>query len=105
MTSGAAPLALPYLFETGDFDHLLSELKERFDCIIFDAAPLGESPRFDFLASRVDGVLVVIKAEATSVTIGLEIKKLLDEAGAFIFGAIVNQPQDYVPQFFRRFVA
>jgi capsular exopolysaccharide synthesis family protein len=105
MTSGAAPLALPYLFETGNFDQLLADLKERFDCIIFDAAPLGNHLDSIFLASRVDGVLLVIKAEATSVPIGVAIKKLLDEAGARILGAIVNQPQEYVPQFFRRFVA
>jgi capsular exopolysaccharide synthesis family protein len=105
MTSGAAPLALPYLFETGNFDQLLTDLKERFDSIIFDAAPLANHLDSIFLASRVDGVLLVIKAESTQVPIGLEIKKLLDEAGARVLGAIVNQPQEYIPQFFRRFVA
>jgi protein-tyrosine kinase len=105
MTSGAALLAPPHLFANGNFDQLLADLKEKFDCIIFDAAPLATHLDSMFLASRVDGVLLVIKAEVTQVTIGLEVKKLLDEVGARILGAVVNQPQDYVPQFFRRFIA
>lgn len=105
MTSGVAPLAPPYLFETGNFDQLLADLRGKFDCIIFDAAPLAMHLDSIFLASRVDGVLLVIKAESTQVTVGLEIKKLLDEAGAQVLGAVVNLPQDYAPSFFRRFLA
>jgi capsular exopolysaccharide synthesis family protein len=105
MTCGSAPLAPPYLFEAGPFDELLTGLKEKFDYIIFDAAPLGLHLDSTFLASRVDGVILVLKAESTQVQVGQEIKKRLEEAGARILGVVVNQTQDYVPPLLRRLLA
>jgi capsular exopolysaccharide synthesis family protein len=102
MTSGAAALAPPYLFEAGAFDDLLTGLKEKFDYIIFDAAPLGLHLDSVFLASRVDGVILVVKAETTQVDVGLAIKKRLEEAGARFLGVIVNQTQNYIPKALRR---
>ncbi len=102
MTSGSAALAPPYIFEAGAFDELLLTLKERFDYIIFDAAPLGLHLDSVFLASRVDGVILVIKAETTQVDVGLSIKKRLEEVGARFLGVVVNQTQNYVPKALRR---
>lgn len=102
MTSGSATLAPPYIFEAGAFDELLVGLKERFDYIIFDAAPLGLHLDSVFLASRVDGVILVIKAETTQVDVGLSIKKRLEEVGARFLGVVVNQTQNYIPKALRR---
>jgi capsular exopolysaccharide synthesis family protein len=102
MTSGSAAFAPPYLFDAGAFDELLTGLKERFDYIIFDAAPLVLHLDSVFLASRVDGVILVVKAETTQVDVGLTIKKRLGEAGARFLGVVVNQPQNYVPQALRQ---
>lgn len=102
MTSGSAALAPPYIFEGGAFDELLAGLKERFDYIIFDAAPVGLHLDSVFLASRVDGVILVIKAETTQVDVGLSIKKRLEEVGARFLGVVVNQTQNYVPKALRR---
>lgn len=102
MTSGSATFAPPYLFEAGAFDELLTGLKEKFDYIIFDAAPLGLHLDSVFLASRVDGVILVVKAETTQVDVGLTIKKRLGEAGARFLGVVVNQTQNYVPQALRQ---
>jgi capsular exopolysaccharide synthesis family protein len=105
MTSGSAAFAPPYLFEAGAFDELLTGLKEKFDYIIFDAAPLVLHLDSVFLASRVDGVILVVKAEATQVDVGLAIKKRLGEAGARFLGVVVNQTQNYVPQALRQLLA
>jgi capsular exopolysaccharide synthesis family protein len=105
MTSGSPPLAPPYLFEIGPFDELLTDLKAKFDYIIFDAAPLAAHLDSTFLASRVDGVLLVIKAEATQIRTGQEIKKKLDDIGARTLGVVVNQTRNYVPPFLHRLLA
>jgi capsular exopolysaccharide synthesis family protein len=105
MTSGSAALAPPYLFEAGAFDDLLIGLKDKFDYIIFDAAPLGLHLDSIFLASRVDGVILVVKAETTQVDVGLAIKKRLEEAGARFLGVVVNQTQNYVPKALRQLLA
>ena len=102
MTSGAAPLSPPYLFEAGPFEELLSGLKEKFDYIVFDAAPLGWHLDSTFLASRVDGVILVIKAESTQVELGMDIKKRLEEVGARVLGVVVNRAQDFVPKALRK---
>lgn len=105
MTSGSAVLAPPYIFEVGAFDELLSGLKEKFDYIVFDAAPLGLHFDSIFLASRVDGVILVIKAETTQVDVGMTIKKRLEEAGAHFLGVVVNQAQNYVPKALRQLLS
>jgi capsular exopolysaccharide synthesis family protein len=105
MTSGSAALAPPYIFEAGAFDELLTGLKEKFDYIIFDAAPLGLHLDSVFLASRVDGVILVVKAEATQVDVGLMIKKRLEEVGAHFLGVVVNQTQNYIPKALRQLLS
>lgn len=105
MTSGSAALAPPYLFEAGAFDDLLTGLKDKFDYILFDAAPLGLHFDSVFLASRVDGVILVIKAETTQVDTGLAIKKRLEDAGAHFLGVVVNQAQNYIPKALRRLLS
>ncbi|MBI3303111.1 MAG: CpsD/CapB family tyrosine-protein kinase [Deltaproteobacteria bacterium] len=105
MTSGSAPLAPPYLFEAGPFDELLADLKEKFNYIVFDGAPLAIHLDSIFLASRVDGVILVVKAESTPVEAGQEVKRKLDEVEAQLLGVIVNRIQTYVPQFVRRLLA
>lgn len=98
MTSGSGPLAPPYLFESGYFDELLAQLRTKFNYIIFDAAPLGLHLDATFLASRVDGVLLLIKAEATMTEEAQAMKKQLEAVGAKILGVVMNQTKDYVPK-------
>lgn len=105
MTSGSAALAPPYIFEAGAFDELLAGLKEKFDYIIFDAAPLGLHLDSVFLASRVDGVILVVKAETTQVDVGLTIKKRLEEVGAHFLGVVVNKTQNYIPKALRQLLS
>lgn len=105
MTSGSAAFAPPYIFEASAFDELLSGLKEKFDYVVFDAAPLGLHFDSIFLASRVDGVILVIKAETTQVNVGITIKKRLEEAGAHFLGVVVNQTQNYIPKALRQLLS
>lgn len=105
MTSGSAALAPPYIFEAGAFDELLTGLREKFDYILFDAAPLGLHLDSVFLASRVDGVILVVKAETTQVDVGLTIKKRLEEVGAHFLGVVVNKTQNYIPKAIRQLLS
>lgn len=75
MTCGSAPLAPPYLFENGRFGELLAKLQDKFDYVIFDAAPMKSYLDAVFLATRVDGVILIVKAEATPIEVGREVKK------------------------------
>ncbi len=105
ISSGSAPLAALHLFEDGKFDELLASLRERFDHVVFDTAPLARHLDAICIARRVDGVILVVKAESTPVEAGQEMKKKLDEAGAPILGVVVNQTQDYVPRFLRQLLS
>ena len=102
MTCGSAPLAPPYLFENGTFADLLEKLRDKFDYIIFDAAPMKSYLDAVFLATQVDGVILIVKAEATPIEVGLDIKKRLEEVNAPIIGVVVNRTKDYVPGFLRK---
>ena len=97
-----APLAPPHLFENGQFGGMLDKLKEQFDYVVFDTAPLRSYLDAIFLASLVDGVVLVVKAESTLVEVGKEIKARLHKVGAPILGVVVNQAEDYIPRFIRQ---
>ncbi len=105
MTSGSVSLAAPHLYRAGTFDELLASLKEKFDYVLFDAPPMSMHLDATFLASRVDGVILVVKAESTQVEEAQEVKKRLDNVEARILGVVVNKTQDYVPRFIRRLLS
>ena len=55
-----------------------------------------------FLATRVDGVILIVKAEDTPIEVGLEVKKRLEEVNAPVLGVVVNRTKEYVPKFIRK---
>jgi capsular exopolysaccharide synthesis family protein len=103
LTHGPVSLAPMEVFEGDAINTLLTALKQRFDFIIFDAAPLLEFPDAYALAPRVDGVILVIGAERTSVDDALKAKQDIERAGGRILGVVLNRYKDYRPSLFKKF--
>jgi capsular exopolysaccharide synthesis family protein len=103
LTSGQIPTCPAELLEGEATDQFISQLKHKFNFTIFDAAPLLEFPDAYALASKVDGVILVVEAEKTSVEDAQRAKRRVEEAGARILGVVLNRQKDYTPVFLRRF--
>jgi capsular exopolysaccharide synthesis family protein len=103
LASGQAPIVPAELFEGKAIEQFLSQLKQTFDFVIFDAAPLLQFPDAYALAPSVDGVIIVIEAEKTSIEDAQRVKRNLEQVGARILGVVLNRQKDYTPAFLRKF--
>ena len=94
-----------YLFDGDPISNLLTTLKERFDFIIFDSAPLDGYSESFFLASKVDGVILVVESERTKKQVVKKIKKELEWGGPInLLGIVLNKKKNYIPAMLERFI-
>jgi capsular exopolysaccharide synthesis family protein len=103
LPSGKAVSSPSYIFDGNSLSSLLDRLRERFEYIIFDASPLDAYSESSFLASKVDGVILVVEAERTKTEVVRRIKKGLEATGATIIGVVLNKKRKYIPEFLERF--
>ena len=69
---------------------LLEELKSKYDIIILDSAPLQAVTDAQILSTKVDGTILVVRAEKTKRDSVQQAKALLDKVGANILGTVLN---------------
>lgn len=103
LTSGQISYFTAEVFEGEMIDRLIAWLKEKFEFIIFDCAPACEFPDCYALAPKVDSVILVTKAEETSIEDAQRAKWNLEQAGGRLLGVVLNRERDYTPAFLKRF--
>jgi protein-tyrosine kinase len=103
LTTGQISLLPAEVFEGKAIEHLLSELKQKFDFIIFDSAPLIEFPDSYALAPKVDGIILVVEAEKTSIEDAQKAKRNIEQAGGRLLGVVLNRRKNYLPALLRKF--
>lgn len=70
---------------------LISVLKDEFDVVIFDGAPITGLPDSLIMSTLVDGVIVVTACKETTITLLENTKKSLQNVNANILGVILNR--------------
>lgn len=73
------------------FKKMIHALKETFEYIIIDAAPLGQVIDCAIMAPEVDGILLVVDTTNNSYKMERRIKQQLEKAGGKILGAVLNR--------------
>ncbi len=86
------------LFSLQNFREYWDWLKERFDTILFDAAPLTTCSDALAIAKHVDGVILVLEADKTRLPAAESIRDKLRESGANVLGTIFNKRRFYIPE-------
>lgn len=76
-----------------DIRLLLYELEPRFDLIIIDTAPVLAVADTVIVAALVDGVVLVVRAGATLRDMARDAMDQLDQVGARVVGAVLNDPK------------
>lgn len=79
------------LLSSDNFAKLIPALKEAFDYVIVDTAPLGQVIDCAVMAPYLDGVAMVIDATNNSYKLERKIKHQIEKSGGKVLGAILNQ--------------
>lgn len=90
LTSGKIPPNPSEMLASSAMNGLLNLLKEQFDVIILDSAPICAVTDAQVLSTRADGTIIVIRAERTKRDRVVEAKMLLDKVGANILGVVLQ---------------
>ena len=90
LTSGKIPPNPSEMLSSMAMTNLIEELKEKYDVIILDTAPLKAVTDAQILATKVDGTILVTRAERTKREAVLEAESLLDKVGANIIGIVLH---------------
>lgn len=91
ITAGTVPPNPSELISSNKFEKFLSDMKEMFDLIIFDTPPVTVVPETCIVASKSDKTIIVACIKVTNVDDLEKTKKMLENSGACIAGAVVNK--------------
>ncbi|HOO38729.1 MAG TPA: CpsD/CapB family tyrosine-protein kinase [Deltaproteobacteria bacterium] len=86
------------LFESAYLDSLIDQMKNEADWILFDSAPINSYIDSVALASKMDGVLMVVQAEKTRWEVAQTAKKRIEDAQGTLLGVILNRRKMYIPE-------
>jgi Mrp family chromosome partitioning ATPase len=69
---------------------LIDELKQRYNIILIDSAPIMLVPETMILSALVDGVIFVVDAKKYNEEMLLKARNLLNKTKADVLGAVLN---------------
>lgn len=90
LTSGALPPNPSELLGSQRMGEVIQILRQQADYVLFDAPPIIAVTDAAVLATRVDGVLLVIRAGKTRREMAQKAKALLEKVNAHILGVVLN---------------
>jgi len=90
LSSGKIPPNPSEMLSSNAMTNVIEKLKEKYDIVILDSAPLQAVTDAQILATKVDGTILVVRAERTKKESIIEAKSRLDKVGANIIGTVLN---------------
>lgn len=83
---------------------LISQLREKYDYIIFDSPPAIPVTDAGLLGAQTDGVILVIQANRTQQGVVKHAEHLLKQAQAKLLGYILTDIQYHIPEYIYRYL-
>ena len=94
VTAGNIPPNITEVVGSKRIGSILADLRERFEIVIVDAPPLIIADSYN-LASRVDGVILVMEPGQTAEEQARTIKEQLDRSSAHLLGIVFNKVSEH----------
>ncbi len=91
LSSGALPPNPSELLSSRTMEELLKTLSNQFEHVVIDSPPVLMVTDATLLSSMVDGVVMVCESGVTSRAAVMRVRRMLDQAGARILGAVLNK--------------
>jgi protein-tyrosine kinase len=98
------PMASPSGLYQDPIARLLSDLRTDFRYVMLDTSPVTDYSDASFLAPKVDGIVLVIRAESTRIDTAMKTKRQLEWAGGQVIGTVLNGKRSYIPLMIQRFL-
>ena len=89
--SGAVPPTPVELLGSAIFTELIKRVREEYDYVIIDAAPLGAVIDASVISAVCDGALLVITANYIAQRFAKDVKEQIEKSGCKVLGAILNR--------------
>ena len=89
--AGAVPPNPVELLGSSKFDALLKTVREMYDYVVVDAAPLGAVIDASAISAFVDGAILVITANEISYRFAQDVKVQLERSNCRVLGAVLNR--------------
>lgn len=89
--AGAVPPNPVELLSSSKFQALVAKMREEYDYVIIDAAPLGAVIDASAMSAFVDGAILVITANEISYRFAEDVKIQLEKSNCRVLGAILNR--------------
>lgn len=86
------------VFACPGFRDFWDKLRERFDMVLFDTAPLPSSSEALGVAKFVDGTILVLEAEKTRWPAAENVRDRVRESGGNVLGTIFNKRRYHIPE-------
>jgi capsular exopolysaccharide synthesis family protein len=93
LPSGPLPAAPADLLGSPRMDAVIAKLTERADVVLFDAPPVVAVTDAALLATKLDGLLLVLRAGATRRDFAERAKELLERINVRIVGVVLTNAQ------------
>ncbi|MHC4561190.1 MAG: polysaccharide biosynthesis tyrosine autokinase [Planctomycetota bacterium] len=90
LAAGPLPPNPAELLSSKGMSSLLAEMTEQYDHVLFDSGPCLVVTDPAVLASRTDGVLLVLRAGVNTHGVAQKARSTMTEAGGHILGAVLN---------------
>lgn len=90
LTSGQVPPNPAEMLASKRMAELIEDMERRFDMVLFDTPPLLAVTDAQLVASRADGVILVVESGKVKKDMVLKAKQALEHAQARILGVVLN---------------
>jgi capsular exopolysaccharide synthesis family protein len=97
LTSGRPATHPAGVLSAPELRTVLEGLRAKYDWVIVDGPPATVYSDAGILAPLVDGVVLVVEAEKTRWQVAEQAKRILEESGARLLGAVLSRRQFHIP--------
>ncbi len=102
LTSGETVLTPTEILSHDRFMKRILEFRDAFDVVIIDTPSASESMDFELVGKRVDGMILILEADKTQLSLVQETRNRMESAQIQILGVTINRVRNPIPRFINK---
>jgi len=102
LVAGKSHLTPAEIYSFPRFAQRMAEIRESFDMTIVDTSGVKRHPDVEIFGKHLDGVVLVMEADRTQLSLMQATKTRIEAAGVPILGVVMNRVKNPIPHFINR---